>query len=146
MKITLQNGELNAAINFLSSMELRGMEKSRQRSKLRDSLLLAAKEYQESQREIFEKHGRKDSSGELVINKEKNGYEIKKESQQEYREDMITLLLEEVVIDGGIHANLISGFGETLAGYDGILSGENADIYDRLMDEFEKEENQDVKD
>lgn len=146
MKIILQNGELSAAINFLSSMEIRGMKKSRQRSKLKEALLAAVTEYHNSQMELFEKYGQKNNSGELIFNKDRTGYEVKKEFHQAYREDMIILLTEEVVIDGGIHANLISGFGETLADYDGILSGEDADIYDRLMDEFEKEENQDVKD
>ncbi|MFR0815833.1 MAG: hypothetical protein ACLSIL_16010 [Enterococcus casseliflavus] len=49
-------------------------------------------------------------------------------------------------LEGGIYARNISGFGEILADYEGVISGKDADIYDRLMDEFEKEENQDVKD
>ncbi len=146
MRIILKNEELNAAIRFLTNMKIEGTRKNRQRSKLKNALLDAAKELHESQMELFEKFGQKDASGKLVINEPQTGYELKKETRQEYVKEMNTLLAEEVVIDCGVNAKIIAAFGETLAEYDGVLSGEDAEICDRLMDEFEKEENQDVKD
>lgn len=146
MRITLKNEELNAAIRFLTNMEIEGTRKNRQRSKLKNALLDAAKELHESQMELFEKYGQKDASGKLILNETQTGYELKKETRQEYVKEMNILLAEVVVIDGGVNAKLIEAFGETLANYEGLLSGEDAEICDRLMDEFEKEENQHVND
>lgn len=146
MRITLKNEELNAAIRFLTNMKIEGTRKNRQRSKLKNALLDAAKELHESQMELFEKYGQKDASGKLILNETQTGYELKKDTRQEYVKEMNILLAEEVVIDGGVNAKLIEAFGETLANYEGILSGEDAEICDRLMDEFEKEENQHAND
>ncbi|MFZ4853095.1 DUF1617 family protein [Enterococcus entomosocium] len=146
MKITLKNYELSAALLFIQEMALKAAD-SRHRSKFKSSLIEAVKGLQESELELYELYGEKDSEGQLIINEEKTGYEIKAENRHQFYQEMIVLLDEEVVIKSGLYAKNFEKFGQVLANYDGVISGKEADIYDRLMDEFEKqEEKQDVKD
>ena len=47
---------------------------------------------------------------------------------------------EEVVIEGGMYARNFDEIPRILEDYDGMLSGKDAEVYDRLLDEFEKED------
>lgn len=145
MKITLKNYELAPALNFLQGMDLKAASQSRQRSKLRNLVMEALEGFQEAQKEVYELYVEKDSNGELVINEDGTDYKIIKDMKKKFHKEMNTLLSEEVIIEGGIYARNITAFGEILGNYEGVISGREADIYDRLMDEFEKEQNQNVK-
>ncbi len=146
MKIMLRNYELAPTLNFLQGMDLKAASQSRQRSKLRNLVMEALEGFQEAQKELYDIYAEKDSNGELVINEDGTDYKIRKDLKKQFLEEMNTLLSEEVIIEGGTYARNIIAFGEILGKYEGVISGKEADIYDRLMDEFEKEENQDVKD
>lgn len=52
------------------------------------------------------------------------------------------LLEEEIIVEGGMYAKNLSEVQRILSEYDGVLSGEEAQIYDRLMDEFESQDNE----
>lgn len=142
----LRNYELAPTLNFLQGMDLKAASQSRQRSKLRNLVMEALEGFQEAQKELYELYAEKNSNGELAINDDGTDYKIRKESKKKFLEEMNILLSEEVIIEGGIHTRNISAFGDILANYEGVISGKEADIYDRLMDEYEKEENQHVKD
>lgn len=145
MKITLKNYELGAALLFIQNMELKAAD-SRHRSKFKKALMEAVQGLQESELELYDLYGRKDHEGQLIVNEEKTGYEVKPEYRNQFYQEMNVLLDEEIVIKSGLYAKNFEKFGEVLAEYNGVISGKEADIYDRLMDEFEKEENQNVKD
>lgn len=145
MKITLKNYELGAALLFIQNMELKAAD-SRHRSKFKKALMEAVQGLQESELELYDLYGRKDNEGQLIVNEEKTGYEVKPENRNQFYQEMNVLLDEEIVIKSGLYARNFEMFGEVLSEYNGVISGKEADIYDRLMDEFEKEENQDVKD
>ena len=47
---------------------------------------------------------------------------------------------EEVVIEGGMYVRNFDEIPRILEDYDGMLSGKDAEVYDRLLDEFEKKD------
>lgn len=145
MKITLKNYELGSSLVFVQKMELKAAD-SRHRSKFKKALLNAIEGLQESELELYERYGQKDEDGKLIINQAKTGYVVKDEHNPQFVEEMNVLLDEEVIIESGLYAKNFIKFGKVLGEYNGVISGKEADIYDRLMDEFEKEENQNVKD
>lgn len=145
MKITLKNYELGAALLFISKIELKAAD-SRQRSKFKKALIAAVEGLQESELELYEQYGQKGDDGKLIINKDQTGYLIRDEYNSKFAKEMNVLLDEEVIIESGLYAKNFEKFGDVLMKYNGVISGKEADIYDRLMDEFEKEENQHVKD
>lgn len=145
MKITLKNYELGSTLLFISKMELKAVD-SRHRSKFKKAVTKAVEGLQESEMDLYEQYGQKDDEGKLIINKDQTGYVVKDEHRLQFVEEMNVLLDEEVVIESGLYAKNFAKFGEALMNYNGVISGKEADIFDRLMDEFEKEENQDVKD
>ncbi|MDO7880408.1 MAG: DUF1617 family protein [Enterococcus mundtii] len=144
--ITLKNYELGTALAFIAKMDLKAASASRHRSKFKKELLKAVEGLQESEMELYDQYGEKDSDGKLIINETQTNYEIKDSKKNQFAQELHALLDEEVVIESGLYAKNFSLFGKVLAEYNGMISGKEADIYDRLMDEFEKEENQDVKD
>ncbi|NBA63393.1 DUF1617 family protein [Enterococcus mundtii] len=144
--ITLKNHELGATLKFIETMELKAAAASRHRSKFKGELMKAIKGLQEAELAIYDQYGEKDGEGKLIINKARTNYEIKDEYKAQFYKEMNSLLDEEVMIEGGLYARNFAKFGQVLAEYNGVISGNDADIYDRLMDEFEKEENQHVKD
>lgn len=144
--ITLKNHELGATLKFIETMELKAAAASRHRSKFKGELIKAVKGLQEAELAIYDQYGKKDGDGKLIINEARTNYEIEDEFKSQFYKEMNELLEEEVTIEGGLYSRNFAKFGQVLAEYNGVISGQEADIYDRLMDEFEKEENQDVKD
>lgn len=144
--ITLKNYELGTALAFVAKMDLKAASASRHRSKFKKELLKAVEGLQESEMDLYDQYGEKDADGKLVINEAQTGYEVKDSEKNQFSTELHALLDEEIVIESGLYARNFEKFGQVLADYNGVISGKEADIYDRLMDEFEKEENQDVKD
>lgn len=144
--VTLKNYELGTALAFVAKMDLKAASASRHRSKFKKELLKAVEGLQESEMELYDQYGEKDADGKLVINETQTGYEVKDAEKNQFSKELHALLDEEIVIESGLYARNFEKFGHVLAEYNGVISGKEADIYDRLMDEFEKEENQNVKD
>jgi len=135
MKLTLKNYELVPAINFLKQMELKASE-SRHRTKLVNLLLEASKGLQESEMELIKEYGAKDESGELTQT-DNGDYQLNESRVGEFHTEQKKLLMEEVTIEPGMYAKNIEQVQGILNAYDGVISGEDAEIYDRLLDEFE---------
>lgn len=134
MKITLKNKELISAINFLESMDLKANKDSRHRTKLVKLIRKAFSELIDEEKELLKKFDLLDQDGQVKPEKDQN-----KQDAVAFNKEREILMDEEVVIEGGMYAKNLDELPRILSEYEGILSGTNAEIYDRLLDEFEKE-------
>jgi len=139
MEITLKNFELVPAIELLQKMELPANE-SRPVVKFTKLLNEALQEVQESQMKLIEQYGQKNDEGELVLTDDGTDYVIAPDESHIYEEQLRVFLDEDVVINGGAFVNVVAKLPDVLRNYDAKISGRDAVIYDRLFDEFEKEE------
>lgn len=139
MKITLKNYELFPAIEFLQSMELVANE-SRPVVKFVKLLKEALSGVQESQMALIEQYGVRDEKNELALTEDKSDYLIVSEKQGDYEKQANALLNEEVVLEGGPFVKVIARLPTVLEKYDVKISGKDALVYDRLLDEFERNE------
>lgn len=132
MKIILKNKELAPAINFLQSFNLKAAD-SRHRSKLVKLLVSAYEEFGKEEKELTGKFDLLNETGELKSEKDRNLENVK-----QFNAEQQILFNEKVTIEGGMYSKNIEELPRILNEYDGDLSGQEAEIYDRLLDEFEK--------
>lgn len=135
MKITLKNKEIIPAINFLQKMELSANKDSRHRSKLVSKLQDAFKEFSDDEKELMQVNNLLTEEGTLKTEDQRNVEDV-----AAFNRDQEILREEEVVIQGGMYARNFDELPRIFENYDVVLSGDDAEIYDRLMDEFEKNE------
>ena len=133
MKNTLKNNELVPTINFLESIEL-STKDSRHRTKLIKRIREALIELSDEEKSLMEKFNLLDENGQLKDSKEQDIKDV-----AIFNKEQAILLNEEVVIEGGMYARNFDEIPRILEEYDGMISGKDAEIYDRLLDEFEKE-------
>lgn len=129
MEIELANKELAPAINFLQSMTLKAAD-SRHRSKLVKLLVQAYEELMTEEKALMEKLGLLNEKGDLRT-------DLNSEETKEFKSEQKTLFDEKVIIEGGIYSKNIDELPRILNEFDGELSGQDAEIYDRLLDEME---------
>ncbi|MEQ7205678.1 DUF1617 family protein [Enterococcus gallinarum] len=134
MKITLKNNELAPAINFLEGMTLKANKDSRHRTKLVKRIREAFTELSDEEKSLMEKFNLLDESGQLKEGKDQDAKDV-----AAFNKEQEILMDEEIVIEGGMYARNFDEVPRILNEYDGMLSGKDAEIYDRLLDEFEKE-------
>ena len=137
MKIILKNFELVPSIEFLQSMELVANE-SRSVTKFVKLLSDALKGVSESQIALIKQYGVYDENGELALTEDGSDYLIDPKKREDYEVQARELLNEEVVIEGGPFVKVIERLPAVLEKYDVKISGNDALIYDRLLDEFER--------
>lgn len=135
MKITLRNNELAPAINFLEGMTLEANKDSRHRTKLAKQIREAFKELAEEERALMKKFNLLNEEGQLKESEAQDKTDV-----ANFTKEQSILLEEEVVIEGGMFTRNFDEIPRILLNYDGMLSGKDAEIYDRLLDEFEKED------
>lgn len=135
MKITLKNNELAPAINFLEGMTLKANKDSRHRTKLVKRIREAFKELSDEEKTLMEKFSLLDENGQL-----KDGEDQDAKDVAGFNKEQTILMEEEVVIEGGMYARNFDEIPRILDDYDGMLSGKDAEVYDRLLDEFEKKD------
>lgn len=145
MLLTLKNHEVVKALKFLSGLKLNANQ-TRPATKLIRVLDEILQEIQESQFALIELYGKRDEENKLVQLENGKSHEIDPEHAENYAREVDLLLNEEIIIDGGPFVKIIERLPEILGNYEEIIDSSEAYIYDRLMDEFEKEENQHVKD
>lgn len=133
MKIELKNKELAPAINFLQSLNLKAKD-SRCRSKLVKIINEAYEELGKEELKLMQESGVADESGVLIKESDRDPKKV-----TEFKKDQTGLMDELVVIEGGLYAKNIDEIPRILTEFDGEISGVDAEIYDRLLDEFEKE-------
>ncbi|URZ87559.1 hypothetical protein [Floricoccus penangensis] len=129
MQITLKNKELVPAVNFLQSLSLKASD-SRHRSKFVKDLSKGIEDLSQSEQDLLSEIGLLNERGEVD--------ESNQELVKEYNKVRKDLLEEKVVFDGGIHAKSLEMLSVILINLEIELSGIDAEIYDRLLDEFEK--------
>ncbi|MFS1032960.1 hypothetical protein ACFC9G_13505 [Enterococcus casseliflavus] len=134
--IKLKNKEITTAINFLERMNLKPKD-SRHRSKFVKQLNKALLELSEEEKTLMNKFELIDSNGQL-----KSDNDRKIDNVLAFNREQTILLEEEIIVEGGMYAKNLSEVQRILSEYDGVLSGEEAQIYDRLMDEFESQDNE----
>ena len=130
MEITLKNKELAQAIAFLQSLKLKNAD-SRHRSKFVKLLVKAYEELAEEEANLLKKYDLLDENG-----------TIKQDSEHahEFKYEQAVLYEEEVMISGGMYTKNIDELPRILNEIDVELDGQQAEIYDRLLDEMEKED------
>ncbi|WP_195907757.1 DUF1617 family protein [Enterococcus casseliflavus] len=132
--IKLKNKEITTAINFLDRMNLKPKD-SRHRSKFVKQLNKALLELSEEEKTLMNKFELIDSNGQL-----KSDNDRKIDNVLAFNREQTILLEEEIIVEGGMYAKNLSEIQRILSEYDGVLSGEEAQIYDRLLDEFENQD------
>lgn len=137
--LTLQNMELQPAIQLLQSMKLKGKE-SRNRSKLVKRLQESLEEYARYEKDLLVENGLSDGKGGVIPESD-----MDPDKKENYLKEQKKLLEEKVSIEGGVYVHNIAGVKDILKKYDGEWSGVDAEIYDRLLDEFEKNEETEVE-
>lgn len=134
MKITLKNSELATTINFLKGIPVKG-EDSRHRTKLKKQLELAFGELIEAEKELMSEYELLDENKELLAPEKQNV-----ESVAKFKAQQNILMEEEVVIESGAYVKNFNEMPRILKAYEGELSGDEADIYDKLLDQMENQE------
>lgn len=137
MEFTLDNKYLVPTANFLQTIKLKGAD-SRARSKLVKLLASAAKELEESEMALLEEFGVKDDDGKLVSDSTGTGYSLVAETSNEYHKQHNVLLNEKAEINGGTYVNHIDKMLDILLAYEEELDGQNAEVYDALIDAMEE--------
>jgi hypothetical protein len=138
MRIKLQNRYVALLVPFLQGMGLKG-EQSRARSKF---LLLATGAYaslHESELELLREFAVCDGNGEPQM-AEDGSFSLKDGNAAGYLAERDRLFSEVAEIEGGTYTTHLEVMRQVLADYDGELSGDEAALYDALMDAFEEED------
>lgn len=133
----IKNQYLVPTINFLQGMKLKAAE-SRSRSKVVKLLSKKLEELQADEKVLLEEYAVKNADGKAVM-LDKNQYDIAEKDKPEFGKEHIVLLNEEATITMTDYADHFENVKKSLEAYDEELSGTDADIYDLLMNELEKE-------
>ena len=134
MKITLKNSELATTINFLKGIPVKG-EDSRHRTKLKKQVEVAFGEFIEAEKELMKEFDLLDENGELLPPEKQDPTAV-----VTFKHQQSVLYNEEVVIESGAYVKNFNEMPRILKDYEGELSGDEADIYDKLLDQMENQE------
>jgi hypothetical protein len=143
MRIRLENRHLIALVPFLRGMRLKG-EQSRARSKLLNLALGAYTGLHESELELLKEYAVLDKDGEPHV-ADDGSFSLRDGCAKEYLAEREKLLLEVAEIEGGTYTAHLEAMRSVLSGYVGELAGEEAALYDALMDAFEEAREDDGK-
>ena len=135
--LTLKNNELAPVINFLTALEL-SPKASRCRSKLVKKLMEKYEEFSEDEKNLFEKYGERDDDGELIKTDEQK-YKLVPDTAKECLTEQQLLIDEEVMITLDEIKEKVKYLVTKLDKLDVKLAGNDAVIYDVIMDKLEEE-------
>ncbi|EOH94851.1 DUF1617 family protein [Enterococcus pallens] len=132
MELRLKNIELGPAINFLQNLSLIGRD-SRSRSKLVKLIAKAFEEYSADEKSLMKEYNLLDENGYVLDEQKRNPRDAVM-----FKKEQEILSNDIVVIEGGMFADNLKEIPRILNEYESELSGQDAEIYDRLLDEFEE--------
>lgn len=145
MQIKILNNEIQLVTNFLMELELKGKE-----SRMRTRFVRMMQEHYDNvvsaeSQQLIEEYAEKDENGEFIMEEielpdgsKGTKYQLREDSQQEYREELEKLMTEVFVIEKtGQYEDMLNSLEESVLNYDGLLSGLKAIQYDRICDIFE---------
>ena len=141
MTFTIENDKLEPTINLLGKLSLKGKQ-SRHRTKMIKDLVEGVKVYEDQRKEILKEHCNLNEDGEPIIITKGNGekhYDVK--DVDAFSKDDRELLEETYTLEGGNVSGYLKTMKDVLLECELEWSGHEADIYDYICDEFEREEN-----
>ncbi|GHU48752.1 hypothetical protein FACS1894127_0080 [Clostridia bacterium] len=136
MKIKLQNRYIIPLVPFLQGMKLKG-EDSRARSKFLNLVTAAYAQLHESELELACEYAVTGEDGQPVMD-ESGGFTLKPGVGAGYLTEREKLFSEVAEIEGGTYTAHLEVMQRILTEYDEVLDGENAQLYDALLDAFEE--------
>lgn len=133
--LTFKNIQLEPLAKFLEGLSLNGLS-SRGRTKLKKMIVAKGQEYNEEIEDERDPYFVKDDSGNRII--ENNAYVFKDNNDKAKLENTILgIQYEDTVIDCVEYEEKFRALYEALKIYSADFSGEDADLYDLLMDQLE---------
>lgn len=134
-KLIIKKNEAQLMIEFLMKLTLRNRV-SRLRNKLAKKLQTILTEYEEERVELAKEFANKDEKGEPIVNGD--SYDIS--DLDGFKAEFISLGEEQVAIEVGEYSNNFSPLFEFLDSpeFDLEMSGQDAIVYDRLLDMWEE--------
>ncbi len=134
--IRIENRYLPPLIPFLQSMKLAGAA-SRARSKLLAMALTAFQDLAASEQELVTEYAVLDEQGRPVI-AEDGSFDLKDPALvSQYLTEREALLAEQAHLSGPTYSEHLSQLQNLLASYPVELTGDEAEVYDRLCDAVE---------
>ena len=143
MRIKLQNRHIIPLVPFLRDMKLKG-EQSRARSKFLNLVMETYGALHESEVELLKEYAVLDEKGNPKM-AEDGSFTLREAAAKEYLAEREKLFDEVAEIEGGTYTAHLALMKRILTDYAEDLDGENADLYDALMDAFEEGGNDDGK-
>lgn len=134
-KLELTPLELTPAITLLQKLPLK-KQASRDRSKLVKLLSTALDSFSADEIDLFKQYCELDEHGELVQD-EGGHYKPLPDKREELNAEHQKMLSDPLTIEGGLYTHNIDRVPAILEKIDIDLSNQDAEIYDRLLDEFE---------
>ena len=137
-KITLSNKEVLDAYKFLQNLTL-SAKASRGRSKLLKRLEEKNKEFNEDLKELQNRYfdAKEDGSFKTAHGMMLFKEDVTNDEKEEYSTAYNDLFDEKVVIEFGEYSKKYEDLFDGLENLTQDISGENANIYDKLLDEYE---------
>jgi hypothetical protein len=137
MKIAIENQKIGPAIDLLSKITLKGT-KSRHRTKMKNHLLSAQKEFEDQFDQLLKEHCYLDDEGNPEKTSDGQHYHIK--DVEDFKAARQELMEEAYILEGGNAWGYLKTMKAVFLELDIELNGADADAYDCLCDEFEKME------
>lgn len=134
--LEVKNESLVGLVTFLEKLEL-PPKSSRVRSKLNKLLGQKVEDLYKDELDLLDRFGKKDESGELIQND--GSYSLIEDTALQYHQEKAELLSEVVHIEVKEIHDKLPVLLEKLENSDEKLSGQQAEIFDELMDLLEEE-------
>lgn len=139
--LQVKNEAIVQFVTFLEKLELTP-KASRVRTKLNKLLGLKIEELYKDELELLDRFGKKDEEGQLI---EKDGsYSLIEESALHYHQEKSALLSETVHIEVKELHDKLPILMEELENSEEKISGQQAEVFDELMDLLEEELNKNI--
>ena len=137
MQIKIENIKINSIYKLLHELPLKGKQ-SRHRTKFIKLLSKHLEEVAEDEQALIKEHSHLDENENPKKTDDGQRWDIK--DMDAFVKDRTELLKEEFVVDGGNVTGMLKTVKKILEDLDMELSGEQGDIYDYLLDQFEAAE------
>ncbi|MGE6379967.1 DUF1617 family protein [Peribacillus muralis] len=138
MKVQIQYSYIAGSIEFLYNLSLKGKQ-SRHRTRFIKALQEKLQEVSEEEIALLKEYAGEDEEGNPKKNKQGN-FDIK--DVQGFKKQQEELFAEQYVCDGGDVSGMLKTVKDILLNYDEEVSGQVAEVYDYLCEQFEKGEDQ----
>ncbi|MDD9149265.1 DUF1617 family protein [Sporolactobacillus sp. CQH2019] len=139
MEIKIENQKLVPAINFLFGLSLKGQQ-SRHRTHFINLLRAKYEVFIEDEQDMRKEECNCDDDGKPITYKYQGQDMLDVKDLDHFKQAKEELYKEERVIDGGDNQVMLQTIKKILNDCDQELSGQDAEVYDYLLNQFEKAE------